>query len=265
MLGATGGPLDAIFEVHAAEIAMDPRERALLGGVDLFAGLDERALDDVLGAAHRRRVAKGDVVFQQGDLADSFFVLVEGHLKVSQTTAEGQRVVVRFIAPGEMFGCVAVFEQRCYPGTATAVEPARVLGWTQGATRHLMERHGRLAINALGSVGGRLQEIQARLREMSTVRVERRIAFALLRLMEQTGRQVGGGIAIGFPISRQDMAELTGTTLHTVSRTLSAWEDQGIVAGGRQKITVRDADALRAIAADDQAEAAGRAMSGSSG
>lgn len=229
---------------------MEARERSLLRAVDIFAGLEERALDDLLRTAHRRRVEKGDTVFRQDDEARAFYVLGEGRLKVSQTTSEGQRVVVRFIGPGEMFGCVAVFGGRGYPGTAAAVEDSRMLGWTRGAVEYLMERHPRLAMNVLGTVGGRLQETQARLRELATERVERRIAHALIRLIEQAGRSVGERVAFDFPISRQDVAEMSGTTLHTVSRTLSAWEEQGIVEGGRQRLTIRRPDALLTIAED---------------
>jgi CRP/FNR family transcriptional regulator, nitrogen oxide reductase regulator len=226
-------------------------ERALLRGIDVFAGLDDRALGDVLRAAERRRIARDDTVFRQDEEARAFYVLVGGRLRVTQVTPEGQRVVVRFIGPGEMFGCVAVCGGLRYPGTATAVEDGRLIGWTQGATRHLMERHPRLAMNALGTVGGRLQETQTRVRELSTERVERRIAHALVRLAQQAGRRVkDGGVEIEFPISRQDIAEMTGTTLHTVSRTLSAWEDQGIVEGGRQKVLIRRPHALVAIAED---------------
>lgn len=229
---------------------MPERERAAVRGVDIFADLEDRTLDDLLQAAQRRRIARGDAVFRQDDPARSFFVLVEGRLKVSQTTPEGQRLVVRFIGPGEMFGCVAVFGGRGYPGTATAVEDSRMLGWTRGAVEHLMERHPRLAVNVLGTVGGRLQETQARLRELATERVERRIARALVRLIEQAGRPVGESVAFDFPISRQDVAEMSGTTLHTVSRTLSAWEEQGIVAGGRQRIAIRRPETHLAIAED---------------
>jgi CRP-like cAMP-binding protein len=125
-----------------------------------------------------------------------------------------------------------------------------MIGFTKGAMQHLMERHPRLAINTMGTIGGRLQDTQARLRELSTERVERRIAHALIRLAEQAGRPVASGIVFDFAISRQDVAEMSGTTLHTVSRTLSAWEEQGIVEGGRQKITIRKPDALLAIAED---------------
>lgn len=83
---------------------------------------------------------------------------------------------------------------------------------------------------------------------MSTEQVEQRVAHALLRLLNQTGRKTERGIEIDFPISRQDIAEMTGTTLHTVSRLLSAWEDKGIIVSGRQKVTVSDAHRLMLLA-----------------
>jgi CRP-like cAMP-binding protein len=83
---------------------------------------------------------------------------------------------------------------------------------------------------------------------MSTEQVERRVAHALLRLAQQAGRKVEEGIQIDFPISRQDVAEMTGTTLHTVSRILSAWEEQGFVEGGRQRIMIREPHKLLLIA-----------------
>ncbi|MCY1237843.1 Crp-like helix-turn-helix domain protein [compost metagenome] len=83
---------------------------------------------------------------------------------------------------------------------------------------------------------------------MSTEEVERRVAHTVLRLAEQAGKPEGGGVRIDFPISRQDIAEMTGTTLHTVSRILSAWEGQGLVQGGRQKLMLKDIPGLRRLA-----------------
>lgn len=223
-------------------------DRSILQGVDIFRDLDDAALDDVLLSAQRRRIAAGETVFRQGDMARAFYVLVEGRLKVAQVTPEGQQVVVRFIGPNEMFGCVAVSGGTVYPGTATAVVDSLAIGWHRDMTERLMDRHPRIARNALGTVGDRLQETQARVRELSTERVERRIAHALVRLGAQAGKPVQNGVEIEFPITRQDIAEMTGTTLHTVSRTLSDWEGRQIVQGGRQRIVIRDAAALLKIA-----------------
>jgi CRP-like cAMP-binding protein len=105
-----------------------------------------------------------------------------------------------------------------------------------------------LAVNTLQTVGSRLQESHARVVEMSTQQVEQRVAHALLRLARQSGRKVEGGVEIDFPISRQDIAQMTGTTLHTVSRTLSGWEQRGLIESGRQRIVLREPHKLLVLA-----------------
>ncbi|WP_029009660.1 Crp/Fnr family transcriptional regulator [Azospirillum halopraeferens] len=223
---------------------------AVLHGMALFAGLDREALADVVRQAHTRRVPRGTRIFAQGDPAAAGHALIDGRVKIVQTGAEGQQVVMRFIGPGEMFGTLAVFAGGIYPADAVAVADSVEIHWTAATMTALMELHPRIGLNALRIIGGRLQEVQSRLRELSTERVERRIAHALLRLVRQAGRRVDAGVEIDFPLSRQDVAEMTGTTLHTVSRTLSAWESRGIVEGGRQHVLIRKPHALVAIAED---------------
>jgi CRP-like cAMP-binding protein len=105
-----------------------------------------------------------------------------------------------------------------------------------------------LAINTLQAVGSRLQESFTHVVEMSTEQVEQRVAHALVRLARQSGRKVDHGVEIDFPISRQDIAQMTGTTLHTVSRILSAWEQAGLIESGRQRIVLREPKKIFALA-----------------
>lgn len=226
---------------------LDP---TLLDAVDVFVGLDAEGRDRALAAAHWVKLESGQQAFLQDQEADAFYVLSVGRLKVSQITPEGQEVIIRYIGPKEMFGCVAVCGGLRYPGTATAVIDSWALGWTRRNIADLAQTYPKIALNAMRTMGGRLQDTQARLREMQTERVERRIAHAIARLVAQAGRRVEGGILIDFPVSRQDIAEMTGTTLHTVSRTLSAWQERGVVELGRQKLTVVDPHGLVVIAED---------------
>jgi CRP-like cAMP-binding protein len=235
--------------------SLDP---ALLDAVDVFAGLDAEGRDRALAAAQWTKLATGAQAFRQDEEADAFFVLAVGRLKVSQLTADGQEVIIRYIGPKEMFGCVAVCGGLSYPGTATAVVDSWALGWPRRTIGELAQDYPQIALNAMRTMGGRLKDTHARLREMQTERVERRIAHAIARLVAQAGRRVEGGILIDFPVSRQDIAEMTGTTLHTVSRTLSAWQERGVVALGRQKLTVVDPHGLVVIAEDLPAEEEGR-------
>lgn len=223
-------------------------DRAVLHAVPVFRDLDDAALDAALALALPRFIPRNTAVFEQGDRAEAFFVLLDGRLKVTQTTQTGQQVVLRYIGPVELFGCVAVAGQGDYPGTATAVVDSVVLGWDAAASCHLMERFPKFAMNALGTMGARVQEAHTRLRELATEHVEQRVARAVLRLASQAGQRVAGGVRIEFPLSRQDIAEMTGTTLHTVSRILSRWEQEGLVDSGRQRITIRKPHALVTIA-----------------
>ena len=223
-------------------------DRSLVANLPLFAGLQPAELDAILSEARSARYAKNSTVFEQGEDAQSFFLLLHGHVRASKMTPAGQQIVVRYVAPGEIFGVAMAIGLTKYPATATAVDDSVVLAWPTAAWPRLVAQHPALATNTLQTVGARLQESHTRVIEMSTQQVERRVAHALLRLAKQAGRKVEQGVEIDFPISRQDIAEMTGTTLHTVSRTLSAWEQQGLVESGRQRIVLRDPHKLFALA-----------------
>jgi len=197
------------------------------------------------------RVARNSPVFQQGEEAHSFFVLLHGHVRASKTTPAGDQVVVRYVATGETFGVAKAIGLQHYPATATAVDDSVVLAWPSATWPRLVEKFPALAANTLQTVGSRLQETHTRVVEMSTEQVEKRIAHALLRLVKQAGRKVEHGVEIDFPISRQDIAQMTGTTLHTVSRTLSAWENKGLVESGRQRIVIREPHRLFMLAEEN--------------
>lgn len=222
-------------------------DRTLVQALPLFESMTPAQLDDILVSAISRRYSAGENVFEQGQTATHFFVLLHGRLRVTQVTSEGQQMVVRMVNPGDLFGIAKALKRLDYPGTATAVTESIALVWPMANWSGLLERHPALAVNAMQTMGGRLLEAQARLRELSTEAVERRVAHTVLRLASQSGRKEAGGVRIDFPISKQDIAEMTGTTLHTVSRILTAWEAAGLVEGGRQKLLVKDPHGLLLI------------------
>ncbi|QDM20979.1 Crp/Fnr family transcriptional regulator [Tardiphaga sp. vice154] len=230
-------------------------DSSLVADLPLFAGLSTADLDAILSEARSVRIAKNTAVFEHGDEAHSFFVLLHGHVRASKTTPTGEQIVVRYVATGETFGVAKAIGLQRYPATAIAVVDSVVLAWSSEIWPRLVEQFPALAANTLQTVGARLQETHTRVVEMSTEQVEKRIAHALLRLVNQSGRKVDHGVEIDFPISRQDIAQMTGTTLHTVSRTLSAWESKGLVESSRQKIVVREPHKLFMLAEEKPDEA----------
>jgi len=222
--------------------------RSLLKNLDLFRTVPDKDLDTVLSIAKAMRLTAGEPVFQQGEAAENFFVLLHGNLKVVQNTAEGEQVVMRYVTPGEVFGIARAMRRPTYPATCEAVQESIVTGWPSPGGDHFTQGTPQFAFNALQTVGQRLQDAPSRIQELSTEEVEHRVARCILRLVDTSGEETDEGIAINFPITRQEIAEMTGTTLHTVSRLLSAWKDRGLVTTGRKRVTVCKMDDLIRLA-----------------
>ena len=218
--------------------------------VTLFASLDAEVLREIRAAAHSRTVSAGTPFFREGEQASSFFVLEEGSVKLTQLTPEGHQVVMRLLQPGDAFGGVAAFGGAVYPVAAEAVTESSALEWPGPVMAVLMERYPRLAINAVRFVAERLYQLQEQYRQLATERVERRVAHALRRLTAQAGRQIDSGVLIDLPLSREDIAQMTGTTLYTVSRIISRFESEGLLDAGRQRMVIRNPHGLLKIADD---------------
>ncbi len=219
-----------------------------LRGADMFGNLDAAARADVLAAGKVRTLAPGKVVFSQGDPGTTCHSLLDGRIKIVQTRPDGSQSVIRFIGPGEMYGTVAALMGKPFPADAVTVIESLEVYWTVAAMRELMARYPEIAMGSAATAGHRLFEMQDRVGEMAVEKVEQRIAHTLLRLVQQAGRRTERGIEIDFPITRQELSEMAGSTLHTVSRTLASWDDRGVTGSARKRIIVRDMDALTALA-----------------
>ncbi len=227
---------------------MPALHRSLIQSLPLFAAMGAAALDEVIAEASALRIPKGAPAFEQGDAATHFYVLLNGRLKVVKTAPDGRQVVVRFVAPGDIYGIAKALGRSDYPASAVALVDSVTLAWDMGLWDAFMARHPAFARNVMRVMGQRIEEAHAKLQVLSTQDVEHRVAHALLRLVTQSGRKVEEGMLVDFPLSRQDIAESAGTTLHSVSRVLSAWENAGLVVVGRRKVIVCDTERLARIA-----------------
>jgi CRP-like cAMP-binding protein len=227
---------------------MPPPELSLIASFALFAGIASGDLEALLAMSRTIRVRKNAQVFAQGAEALSFFVLLDGYVRATKATEDGNEITVRYVSPGEIFGVAAAIGLDHYPATAMAVVDATILSWPSAQWPTLAGKYPALAMNALRTVGSRLQDAHDRVIELTSEEVERRIARTLLRLADQAGRRVEQGIEIEIPLRRQDVGQLTGTTLHSVSRVLSVWEQKGLVLTDHQRIVLRNSSALAAIA-----------------
>lgn len=215
-----------------------PLDRSVLNGFKIFAHLDDESKEIVLRHARSIRVTKDATVFAQDEPAKSFFLLLHGHLRVFRLTPDGRQVVIRFVVPGELFGIAMAMGKANFPANAVAVQDSVVMAWPNTAWDEMVARVPALATIMMQTIGNRLEDSHNRVVEMSTQQVERRVARAVVRLASSVGRETEDGILIDMPLSREDLAQMTGTTLFTVSRLISSWEAAGHVQAGRQKLLI---------------------------
>jgi len=214
--------------------------------IGLFKGLEPDVAADLLRQAQRRVVHADEVLYAAGKPARAVHVLASGAAKLIQTTPKGGRVIVKYVRPGEIFGSPALLD-KFYPADAVAVMEGVELQWPSEVIRTFIDRHPRVALNVIQDLEARLREMEGRLRDLSNEPVEQRLAGAILKLVETFGQEAPEGIEIPFPVSRQDLADLIGSTLPTVSRTLRAWETQRQIRRSRLRLVIADVEAVARV------------------
>ena len=215
---------------------------ALVQQFVLFAGLGGADCANIVSSAHERDFARRQTIFFEGDPMQQILLLTSGCVKVTQFGQNGSEVILRLSGPGEVLGSIEQCSRATHYSTAQALQASRVLMWEATVFESISERYPTLRRNTARILGDRLRELEERFREISTEKVASRLSSQLVRLLNQVGRRVNGYVEIS--LSREELAQLTGTTLFTVSRLLSQWEQRGIVSAKREAVLVRDLPAL---------------------
>ncbi len=215
-------------------------DESLLRPIPPFRKLERSQIREILDQASPRRYGAGETVFEEGAAAERFFLLLDGTIRVVRTTEGGEQVIALHIGSGQLFGIAPALGRITYPASAVAAGECLTLSWPVSLWQGFVTRYDGFATETYRTVGNRVVEMNNRIVELATLHVEQRVANALLRMVNQFGKKVEGGVLIDFPLGRQDISEMTGTTLHTVSRLLSAWEKEGIVRSGRKRVAVTD-------------------------
>ncbi len=194
-----------------------------------------------------RSIEEDSFFFFQGDNAKYAYVLVTGMVKLVQSNPAGQQVNLRTIKEWEMFAALgAIRPDATYPVAAQALEASSALAIESDLLREMMQTRPYLNFGMMQLMTGYIQEMQNRYRELATEKVERRLALTILRLASQIG--IKSGESVELPLSQQDIAEAAGSTIYTVSRTLSEWEKRGLIETGRGRIVMRNPHGLVELA-----------------
>ncbi len=241
MAGSGGLIQKPAHEPNLAELRL-----ALIEQAPLFRGMTRSELRQLAERACDRRVPRGQAVFVEGEPTDAVTLLGLGRVKLTQLSAAGDEVILRLMGPGELLGGVGAPAGETYTSSALAMEACHVVCWERKVFDDALDFLPALQRNALRIVAERLRNLEERYRELATERLPQRLAHALLRLVRQVGRPDSGGVAIA--MSREELAQMTGTTVFSVSRLISEWESQQILRPRREAVIIDDRLALTRIA-----------------
>lgn len=222
----------------------------ILRRVPMFATLPANALADISRLFVQTGYQAGEYIFLEDEPAQRLYVMLEGEVKLIKHSESGQDVILRVFTPGEVFGGIAFLAGSRYPASAQAQTDVVVLSVVGEAFRDIVHRYPEVAITVIQVLANRLHEAHEQLRQFAAERVERRLARMLLKLADQVGVPTDDGVRIDMPLTRQDLAEMTGTTLETVSRIISRWRRESIVRAGREEIVITHPHRLVIIAED---------------
>lgn len=214
----------------------------------VFAGVPPREIESlamlVTEETHRTR----EYIFMEGDASRWFYVVKTGHVKIVRHSRTGKDVVLELLGPGEVFGAVAVVEKRPYPAAAQATEATVVLKIPADAMIALAERHPAFIKEMALMIGRRLRAAHDSVESLSVDPVEARLAAALLRLADREGTRRKEGVTLPFHLTRQSLADMTGTTVETTIRILSRWLKDGLLTDEGGRLVLGDLAGLRALA-----------------
>ncbi len=202
----------------------------------IFSSLNDDELGELADLSIEHSFVPNEFIFWDGDAPEWFYIVAEGKVKVLKHSSLGKEFIIAFYGHGEMFGEVAVFENKPYPASAQAVAETKVVGIKREDFLSFLANRPQVALNIINILGGRLRDAQSRLRDLAGERVEQRLASVLLMLSAKIG--------LTLPFTRQELADMVGTTTETAIRVMSHLKDRGIIRSVRGKVIILDKEKL---------------------
>lgn len=214
----------------------------------LFSGLDETHLTEVASIAQSRPLTKGETLFSEGEVAQGFYLLASGSLKLCKTSPDGKEKVLHFVYPGETFAEAAFFGDGRYPAEARSLENGAVVFFPKEAFMGLLERNPRFGLNLIVSLSLLLRRFARQIEELTFAEVPARIAGYLIELAERKSTSFQGKTYLDLEMKKGEMASRLGTVSETLSRSFRKMKEEGILEVEGSRVTILDMDRLKALA-----------------
>jgi CRP-like cAMP-binding protein len=211
----------------------------------LFHGMDPDELTRLAETMAHRRFRRNEVIFHEGDPGDSLHVVVEGRVKITRESAEGDEAIVVILAPGDSFGELVLLDGAPRSATATAMEATETLTMPRSAFVGLVEGGSPFRARLLTGIAQRIRRLTDQLAEVHFLDLAGRLALQLTRLAEEAapGRQTD--VELGTTLTQSDLAAMVGGTRQRVNQIIGDFADEGLLSHEGGRIVIRDVERLR--------------------
>lgn len=222
---------------------MQPKKNLLITGVlknsQIFSSLSDAERKEIASLFEMVTFRNNEIIFSEGDPSEKFYIVAEGNVKIMKHTMVGKDVILELMSPGDIFGGVAVLDKKPYPASAQAMESTTSIRISRTNLLKIMEEYPVLKLEIVRYFSDKLRDAHEMLKNIATERVEKRVAALLLKLSEKVGVRSDGFTKIDFPLTRQEIAEMVGTTVETCIRTMSKLQKMGVVRSSSGRISIK--------------------------
>jgi CRP/FNR family transcriptional regulator len=212
--------------------------------IELFKNLGDEELKELEPYLVTTKYKKKEEIFTEGDQPEWFYIVSTGKVKVTKLSHEGKEIILEIISPTDIFGGVAVLRNFPYPANAVAMEDSDVIKISRKNLMRLVDRFPNLMYCIALQLGDRMKSSYDSLKNIALERVEARIAALLLKLANKVGVETKAGLVIDMRLTKQDVADMVGTTVETSIRTFSKFKKQGYLSDSDGKIVIKDKGGL---------------------
>ncbi|WP_026889001.1 Crp/Fnr family transcriptional regulator [Clostridium beijerinckii] len=234
------------MSIHCGNCCNNCRGGLCASKVPIFENLNRDELVEIVNKINHKEFSKGDVIFTEGNIANTLYFINEGKIKLYKYTKDGKEQILHILSEGDFFGELELIKPSKYGFNSKAIEDAKICTLTKEEMKDIMMKNPEIGIKVLETVGERLSKVENLVQNLATNDVDSRMAYLIIELKEKYGENVGGNISVKSPISREDMANYIGVTRETISRKLKKLEDENLIKiMGTKTIIIIDEEGLK--------------------
>lgn len=216
--------------------------------IPIFSSLNDGEIKEIQPYLIEERFKKKEEIFSEGETPEWFYILRNGKVKITKLSYDGKEIIIELISPPDFFGGLAVIKGFPYPANAIAMEDVEVLKVSRHDMLRIIDRFPNVMYDITSNLGNRVKEFHDNLKSIALEKVESRIAALLLKLADKFGRKDRQGeTVIDMKLTKQDIAEMVGTTGETAIRVMSKFKKSGLIDDKAGKIIIKSSESLKAI------------------